>query len=160
MKILVISDTHGDLRNLERVLKNGEQYDMLIHCGDICGDEERVQRLAGIPFFGVSGNMDFSGILPYERIVEAGGKKIFVAHGHRLGVNFDTVELAEEALAEKADIALYGHTHVPEVHEQDGITIMNPGSLSYPRHAGRQASFGVIGIEESGSISFDLRYLE
>ena len=159
MRILVVSDTHGDLRNLDDLLEQDERFDMLIHCGDICGDEDRVRQRITFAFLGVAGNMDFSGRFPADRVIEAGNKKIFVAHGHRHGVRFDTDTLGEEAIAEGADIALYGHTHIPEIHEQDGIIVMNPGSLSYPRQEGRQPSYGVIEIGEDGSVHCEIKYL-
>ena len=45
MRILVISDTHGDLQHLETVLTEEDEFDMLLHCGDICGDEDRVRQM-------------------------------------------------------------------------------------------------------------------
>ena len=159
MRILVISDTHGDLQHLESILSEEDDFDMLLHCGDICGDEDRVRQMVMCAFLGVAGNMDFSGRFPRDRVVEAGGKKIFMSHGHRLGVNFDTETLVSEAIAEGADIALYGHTHVPEIHTQQGIWVMNPGSLSYPRQRDRRPSYGVIEIGDDGSIACENRYL-
>ncbi len=148
MKILVISDTHGHIEMLSEVLKAEGQPDAVIHCGDICGDEERLQKLAGCPCHMVAGNMDFSWGLPKAELLEEEGVTIFFCHGHRLGVNFDTELLKDEALASGADIALYGHTHVPEIHEEDGLIIMNPGSLCYPRQAGREKTYGTILLKE------------
>ena len=34
MKILVVSDTHGHTKNLERVLEKVGDIDLFIHCGD------------------------------------------------------------------------------------------------------------------------------
>ena len=39
MKILVVSDTHGYVDNLERVLDREKNIEMMIHCGDVEGDE-------------------------------------------------------------------------------------------------------------------------
>ncbi|MBR6156606.1 MAG: metallophosphoesterase family protein, partial [Lachnospiraceae bacterium] len=61
MRILVVSDTHGDLQHLESVLSEEDDVDMLLHCGDICGDEDRVRQLVMCAVLGVAGNMDFSG---------------------------------------------------------------------------------------------------
>ena len=143
MRILVVSDTHGDLQHLESVLSEEDDFDMLLHCGDICGDEDRVRQLVMCAFLGVAGNMDFSGRFPRDR----------------LGVTFDTETLVSEAVSEGADIALYGHTHVPEIHTQQGIWVMNPGSLSYPRQRDRRPSYGVIEIGDDGSITCEIRYL-
>ena len=40
MKILVVSDTHGQNHNLEEVLKKSGKLDLLIHLGDMEGSEE------------------------------------------------------------------------------------------------------------------------
>ena len=77
MKILVISDTHGHIEALSEVLDIEGQPDAVIHCGDICGDEERLQKLAGCPCYMVAGNMDFSWGLPKAELVEEEGVTIF-----------------------------------------------------------------------------------
>ena len=40
MKILIISDTHGAHRNFDRVIEKEQPLDMLIHLGDVEGDED------------------------------------------------------------------------------------------------------------------------
>ena len=42
MKILIVSDTHGRERNLEKVLEKTEPIDHLIHLGDVEGSEELI----------------------------------------------------------------------------------------------------------------------
>ena len=69
-----------------------------------------------------------------------GNYRVFITHGNYYGVSIGTSRLQEEALSRKAQIVMYGHTHRPEVDIQDDITILNPGSLSYPRQWGREPS--------------------
>ncbi|MCR5249495.1 MAG: YfcE family phosphodiesterase [Lachnospiraceae bacterium] len=159
MKIIVISDTHGHIETLDDVLEKEGMPDLLLHCGDICGDEDRLRQRLICPCRMVGGNMDFSWQLPTDDIVEAEGHRIFFAHGHRLGVNFDTATLAEEAAVCDADIALYGHTHVPDIHREQGVTVMNPGSLCFPRQAGRRKSYGVIELAPDREPECEIRYL-
>ena len=159
MKIIVISDTHGHIEELDNVLEIEGMPDLLLHCGDICGDEERLRSRLVCPCRMVGGNMDFSWQLPADALVDAEDRKIFLTHGHRLGVNFDTLTLAEEALVCEADIALYGHTHVPDIHEEEGIIVMNPGSLCFPRQSGRRKSYGVIRITPGSYPDCEIRYL-
>ena len=33
---------------------------------------------------------------------------------------------------------MYGHTHMPVIENEDGILVINPGSLTYPRQRGRR----------------------
>ena len=62
--------------------------------------------------------------------LEVEGRRLFACHGHRYGVKSGTERLAEAAKARGCDIALYGHTHVPDVHEEKGILMINPGCMT------------------------------
>ena len=159
MKILVISDTHRDLSNLAKVLESESPVNMLIHCGDICGDEEKIAKMCGCEFHAVAGNMDMGSDLPGEALVEAGGRRIFVVHGHRYYVGSGTEDLKETALEKDADVVLYGHTHIPRVEETKELTVLNPGSLSYPRQYDKKASYGIVEIGPRGKITCMLHYL-
>ncbi|MDO5136238.1 MAG: metallophosphoesterase family protein, partial [Eubacteriales bacterium] len=46
MKVLVVSDTHGRDRGLERVVEKEAPFDYLIHCGDVEGRDIFVEALA------------------------------------------------------------------------------------------------------------------
>lgn len=46
MKILIISDTHGAHRNFDRVIEKEQPLDMLIHLGDVEGDEDYIPAVA------------------------------------------------------------------------------------------------------------------
>ena len=43
MKILVLSDTHGRNETMYDVIAREEPFDMLIHCGDIEGEQDRLR---------------------------------------------------------------------------------------------------------------------
>ena len=45
MKILIISDTHGSHKNFDRVIEKERPLDMLIHLGDVEGDEDYIRLL-------------------------------------------------------------------------------------------------------------------
>lgn len=149
MKILVVSDTHGDSGRLLKVLSDNKDFDMLIHLGDGENDFREVQTR--YPFKGmvyVAGNCDY-GVHSEEHIAIARGKRIFCCHGHRYGVNFGIETLVGAAVKNECSIALYGHTHVPKIETLNGVQIMNPGSLTLPR-GGSERTFGVIEISDSG----------
>lgn len=76
------------------------------------------------------GKQRFFGGLPDELELEVEGRRLFACHGHRYGVKSGTERLAEAAKARGCDIALYGHTHVPDVHEEKGILMINPGCMT------------------------------
>ncbi len=161
MKIVVISDTHGNLSRLADILNKEGDVDMILHCGDICGDEELLKRKTGVTaVLTVAGNMDFNGYSPAYRLVDLPGKHLaFMTHGHRYGVNYSTEMLEDEAESVAADIALYGHTHIPEIHKKNGIWVMNPGSLAYPRQRDHRASYGVIMIDENNALELKIMYI-
>lgn len=68
--------------------------------------------------------------------------------------------LIEEAKLRKADIAFYGHTHRPLIELRDGIMVINPGSLSYPRQEGKVPTYVVMEIDKYGDASYTLNYFE
>lgn len=160
MKILVISDTHGHNKNVEEVLRRVKPIDMLIHCGDVEGCERHIQELAECPCHFVRGNNDYFSDLPGEKIFNIGRYKVMVTHGHRYGVSMNTAMLEEEARSRKADIVMFGHTHRPYLAQRAGLTLLNPGSLSYPRQEGREPSYLMMTIEKNGEAYYSQIYLK
>ena len=63
-------------------------------------------------------------------IVPFSGRRIFACHGHRYGVKEGTARLVSEAKKNLCDVALYGHTHEADVHEQEGVLVANPGCMT------------------------------
>ena len=160
MKIFVVSDTHGKNTNFFEVLERVKPIDMLIHCGDLDGLDDYISGFVSCPIEMVRGNCDFCSPLPVETIAVVKSHKIFVTHGHMYGVKSGLQNLVNRAKDKGADIALYGHTHMPLLTEMDGVTILNPGSLSEPRQVGRKHSFAIIEIEDSGKAHFTIKFLE
>ncbi len=161
MKILIVSDTHGRLDNLEKAIDQVEDFDHLIHCGDIEGQEEEIKEMAGVPVTMVRGNNDWNSRLAGNRVVDFGPYRLFVTHGHRYGVNFDTSELCEEAKARGCNVAVYGHIHRPCVDEGDpDLTVLNPGSLTFPRQENGRPSYIVMEITKKGEALYRICYLD
>ncbi|MDO4262538.1 MAG: metallophosphoesterase [Eubacteriales bacterium] len=160
MKFLIVSDTHGKERNLEAVLEKVGPLDGLIHLGDLEGGENHIRKLVDAPLYMVAGNNDFYTDLPGELEVELGGHLAFLTHGHGYFVSRDSERLAQEGRRRGADIVMYGHTHVPELERRDGMTILNPGSLSLPRQEGRKPSYIVMEIDREGEAHYTICYLE
>lgn len=145
MKILVVSDTHDHIDRLIQNLKNMEKMDMLFHLGDYVEDGIKIGEELNIPTIIVRGNGDYNRLdFNEDELVEIKGKKIFLTHGHKYNVRRGITNLYYKALEEEADIVLFGHTHVPIVEHIDGITIMNPGSPSFPRGYDRKDTFGIL----------------
>ena len=160
MKILIVSDTHGHERNLKKVIEKVGQTDLFIHLGDIEGHEDYIEALADCPVHMVSGNNDFFSDLPREEEFQLGRYRVLITHGHYYGVSVGTDRLKEEARSRNIDIVMYGHTHRPEIDIDDNVTVLNPGSLSYPRQWGRKPSYMLMEIDREGEAHYTINYIE
>lgn len=151
MRIVVVSDTHRDTWNLERVVEAQKRADYFIHLGD---GEDDLETVAAVhpdkSFLFVRGNCDFGSQSPMENELIASGKRILYTHGHQFYVKYGLSELISHARSNQADIVLYGHTHVANTSYEDGLYIMNPGSLGHPREG--CPSYGVIDITPAGIV--------
>lgn len=144
MKILVVSDTHGDTRTLNSLLKIQTNVEVVIFLGDGYEEFEDVKRFyPDKMFIGVKGNNDWGSSLPYDDEIVIEGKKLFMTHGHRYGVKGGLSRLIAECRRRKANIVLFGHTHIPYTSYEDGIYVINPGSLR-----GFTGTYGVIEIKD------------
>ncbi len=159
MRVLIVSDTHGHNNNYFRVLEKEGQMDMVIHCGDAEGSEYLLQEAAGCPLHIVMGNNDFFSDLPREIETEIGKNRVLITHGHYYCVSTGYELLKDEALSRGFDLVMYGHTHRPVVDESDGIVVLNPGSLTYPRQEGRRPSYIIMEINKKGAMDFQVKYL-
>lgn len=160
MKILIVSDTHGRDANLETVVMQEAPFDLLIHCGDVEGKEFFIEALAEGPCCIVGGNNDFYSDLPSEEVVMLGKKRALVTHGHYYSVSRDYDYLVERAREKECEIALFGHIHRPVLEEYEGILLVNPGSLSFPRQKGRMPSYAVMRVDTLNEIHVDIQYLD
>ena len=161
MKVLIVSDTHRQNENFMQVMDREEPIDLLIHCGDIEGNEYLISRRAGCPVHMVAGNNDFFSDLPREKEFQIGKYKVLLVQGNTYGVSMVNQELKREARDRGVDIVMYGHTHKPVVDQDRDIIAVNPGSLTYPRQEGRSPSYIVMTITDGikQDVSFEIRYL-
>lgn len=148
LKILIISDSHRDARVIDEVIERESPFDILVHCGDMEGSLFNVeQRNNPFTVHAVRGNCDGPGH-PQETCFRAGHYNIFVTHGHKYGVHHSVDDLLQAGKKQFADVILYGHTHVPEVTENRGILIVNPGSIALPKQASKRRSYAILTISE------------
>ena len=159
MKVLIVSDTHGIITNYRKVLQL-HNPDLLIHCGDVDGQEDLILECADCPVKMVSGNNDFFSDLPRELEFNVGPLKVWVCHGHNYYVNMSSEFIREEASARGMDVVMFGHTHRPEVRRDGGLTSVNPGSLSYPRQEGRKPSYVIMEDDRMGDWHYTIAYLD
>ena len=160
MKVLIVSDTHRRNENYLKIVEREQPLDLVIHCGDVEGSEYLIGEAAGCNTHIVLGNNDFFSYLPREKEFTLGKYHVFITHGNNYGVSLETSRLKSEAIYRKADIVMYGHTHRPEIEIQDNLTILNPGSLSYPRQWNREPSYIIMEIDQDGQAHYQIYYLE
>lgn len=162
MNLLVISDSHGRSENVEAAIKRQLALPQkfrathLLHLGDGVSDVDKCALASRLCVCAVRGNCDsffYADSLVYERVLELGGARILMMHGHTRGVKGGDGSAVLCAAALGADILLYGHTHTPISYtlekgsEINGVvlskrlSVFNPGSIGY------DASFGMITID-------------
>ncbi len=171
MKILVFSDIHGDSDCLQKMIQifENEKFDLMIIPGDFINHGPR----NGLPphfdqkkcveilndyrekIVAIKGNCDsevdqmlinFPILSDYTQLFFE-SMRIFVHHGHKN-------EYSEENLAKflprstdkQKMLVISGHTHIPVLKESEGITFLNPGSITFPK-GGSEKSYAVIDTE-------------
>jgi uncharacterized protein len=131
MKLMILSDTHGNYLLAVKALEEAGQVDQIIHLGDEFEDARMIEAISGSPLIKVPGNCDL-GVEDARNItVTFDGIRVFMTHGDRYQVKSGLARLHKKAAAEQAGIVLYGHTHVAAITEIDGILFVNPGCLGY-----------------------------
>ena len=137
MQVLVVSDSHGDIQTLRRILKAETQADAVFHLGDGAAEfASLLPELGGISAFGHKGNCDASACgFPLESVSNVGGVRIFACHGHTKHVKSSLLEAMLAAIEQNAAVCLYGHTHVPDISRHNGVWLICPGAVINGRYA-------------------------
>ncbi len=159
MKVLIVSDTHGRHTNLDMALEREGKIDMLLHMGDVEGDEHYIEGIVECPVHVLAGNNDYFSYLPREKEITVGGYRVFMTHGHNYYVSMDTRRLREEARTRGVDIVMFGHTHKPYIDLEGDVMVINPGSLCYPRQEGRRGTYIIMEIGQNKRVDFQLKYV-
>ncbi len=159
MKLVFVSDIHGKFDALKVALAaaEAEAPDLFVLGGDLLANGPRNGVFAGydpapcVPLLNawadrvvaVRGNCDaevdqmllsFPLMADYAHLV-VDGQRFFVTHGHR----FFGDELPPLPLG---TIVVSGHTHLPGIGVDRGLTFFNPGSIALPK-GGHPATYGV-----------------
>ena len=149
MRIIVMSDSHRNFRNVQRVVEKHPDADLYIHLGDGEREFEDVQNLyPNRRYLWVAGNCDFGSETKSSDLVKLSGKNVLITHGHTYYVKRSLSELKTAARICRASVVLSGHTHVAYTEYDGGLYIMNPGSLSIPRQGG--PTYGILDITSQG----------
>lgn len=149
VRIGVVADTHCPefMEELPAELLEGlSGVDLIVHAGDV-GGEETLRRLGEVaPIAAVGGDHDGGMGLPAWRELEVAGRRIVVVHGNRgrlieepvtllgtlsLGLVWPDVRLRHwlRGRFPRADVIVYGHTHRARADLVDGALVFNPGAV-------------------------------
>jgi uncharacterized protein len=150
MKVLVISDTHGNANRAFTAHTRSEPVDIVIHLGDGSADADMLREALDVPVINVAGNCDPGSNAPRERVWECEGKLILLTHGDAYQVKSGLVRLRQRAQEIGADAVLFGHTHQGLLEKHSGLLLVNPGTLSNASH---HRSYAVLSITSEGITS-------
>ncbi|MEG1416909.1 MAG: metallophosphoesterase [Clostridium sp.] len=156
MRIGIVSDSHGDLYMLNRVMECLEDADIIIHLGDHYEDIIKINEKYSKNIIYVAGNNDRlleNGL--EEKVITIEGTRMFLTHGHKYGVYYDLNKLFYRALELECSLVLFGHTHKQHYEEIENITFFNPGSAAYPRDIG--IGYGILDINSKEFSIFPCR---
>lgn len=148
MKIIAMSDSHGDRKAVETV--SALPCDAIFHCGDseLSYDDPLWGKVHA-----VRGNCDSDSRFPLSALVEVGDKKVLAVHGHQHDVKRSLMMLYYTAKEQGANIVLFGHSHLYGAEMEDGILFLNPGSTRQPR-GGKEPTYAVIEWSDTLRVSF------
>lgn len=156
MRILVVSDSHGNETRLLQAHEIFKPVDLLIHCGDGEADTITVEQAEGTTVLKVAGNCDIGSTAPRELVHLFDGKKALICHGDRYNVKVGLEKIVSRGKELGVDAILFGHTHLALVENCFGILLVNPGTLfsQAPFH-----SCAMLEITDDGSLQATIQPL-
>jgi putative phosphoesterase len=95
--------------------------------------------------------LDFLASAPLSLEFEVAGGKVLMVHASPWEPFDEYIYPHSPQLARFAqlprDFVIFGHTHVPMVHQANGVTVINPGSCSQPRDQDRRGSYAILDLD-------------
>ncbi len=171
MKYMIASDIHGSAYYCRELLHayQRDQASRLILLGDLLyhgprndlprdyAPKEVIAMLNGLKdqIYSVRGNCDTEvdqmvlefPILGDYALLSVDGLTIYATHGHIYNQN-------HLPPVQKGDILLHGHTHILAAEHDQGITVLNPGSVSIPK-GGNPPTYGILENRVFQILDFD-----
>ena len=151
MKLLIFSDSHGNVANMEDIVRL-ESPDRILHLGDLARDAEALAaKFPHIPVTYVPGNCDGRRPdLPEERIFTLDNCKILMTHGHIYHVKMGMGMAVRAAREAGAQLLCFGHTHEAFCEFENGLWIVNPGSVG----TFSPYTYAVAVLEDGGAVCY------
>jgi len=153
LRVAIVADTHSHPHPRTTELLRAERPAAILHAGDI-GDLGVLDQLAKIaPVIAVRGNIDERAPhLPDVVTINvcAGDQsalRLLITHIAVYGAKL-RADAAQLAARHSARIVVCGHSHVPFLGRDRGLTVFNPGSIG-PRRMHLPIVFGMMEIVDA-----------
>jgi putative phosphoesterase len=148
LSLVIVADTHSKPHPRSSELIAARHPDHILHAGDI-GDAAVLDAFGELaPTTAVRGNIDGLGQPDSVAVdmVGDGGKHfaLLLTHIAVYGPKL-RADAARRAKQHQASMVICGHSHVPFIGRDRGLTVFNPGSIG-PRRFGLPITFGVMEI--------------
>ena len=134
MKIVLVSDSHGNDVALDEIAMLHKDADIFLHAGDSEEDEYMIT-----PFETVRGNCDHFSNAPERKIIDTPIGKLLMQHYPT--IPYDIIEKYH------IKFFIHGHTHMRKHEQIKDLIIINPGSLSFARDQ-YDLSYAILQIDE------------
>jgi len=156
IKVLVLSDSHGDKDVIRRVIR-AEKPDKIFFLGDHINDIYALENTTKVDIFAVKGNVDYGMDGVEDLVLGLNGYKFLLTHGHKYRIKYDIYSLYLKAKEYEVDYVFFGHTHAYADFEENGVRFINPGSIAKPRDH-KYGSYIIMSLTE-GNIIFTKKLL-
>ncbi|MFZ5444425.1 MAG: metallophosphoesterase family protein [Myxococcota bacterium] len=153
LRVGVVADTHSAPNEAGLAHLAALKPDLLLHAGDIgaLGVIDRLRQLA--PVHAVRGNIDGRELpdVVVLTLEEPDGARVLTVMLTHIAVVGPRIrpDAARRARAAGASLIVCGHSHVPFLTQERGLTLFNPGSIG-PRRFRLPVLFGVMEIGPTG----------
>jgi uncharacterized protein len=151
LRLVVVADTHGRPHGYSATHIAAEKPDRILHAGDIgeLGVLDDLERIA--PVLAVRGNIDVRAPEVPDALTldvvegERSLLRVLMVHIAVVGPKLRG-DVAALARSERASLVVCGHSHVPFIGRDKGLSVFNPGSIG-PRRFRLPIVFGVVEID-------------
>jgi putative phosphoesterase len=152
-RIVAVADTHSAPHPELGARLTALAPDAILHAGDI-GELRVLDELAAFaPLYAVRGNIDtrahdLPDVLTLDLVGGGRSLRALLVHIAVYGPKL-RAEIARVAREERAQLVVCGHSHVPFIGQDKGITVFNPGSVG-PKRFQLPIVFGTIDVTPTG----------
>ena len=129
MKVLILSDVHGQIETLQTILERHQDVDACLSAGDqelpqSWLDKHAIQAVYGNAY-------QDSGQAIIQTVFDAW--RVVMVHGHQHHVHRSDHGLVQLMVQTQADMVVHGHTHVLRLTKTEKGYLLNPGAVSHSR---------------------------